>query len=34
MFQDGRDDLLILDGADDPHGALTFWAGEGIDFIG
>jgi hypothetical protein len=24
ILKDGLDDLLILDGTDDPHGALTF----------
>lgn len=33
MVQDGRDDLLIFDKTDDPHGAVTFWADEGIGLV-
>ena len=32
MVQDGLDDLLILDEADDPRGRAAFWASERIDF--
>jgi hypothetical protein len=28
MFQDGLDDLPILDGADDPHGSPAFRTGH------
>jgi hypothetical protein len=33
MLQNGFDDLLILNGADDPHGSPAFRAGEGFDLI-
>ena len=33
MLEDLFDDFLILDKADDPHGALAFRAGEWIHFI-
>ena len=33
MLQNGIDDLLILDGADDPHGSPTFRTNQWIDLI-
>ena len=33
MVQDFLDDCLVLDEADDPHGLLTFGAGERVNFI-
>ena len=33
MLQNGFDDLLILDEADDPYGSPAFRADERIDFI-
>ena len=33
MFQDGLDDLLVFDDADDLHAFLALRAGQGIDLV-
>jgi len=33
VLENGPDDGRVIDAADDPHGALTFWADKGIDFV-
>ncbi len=33
MVENDFDDLLILDGADDPHGSPAFWTREQVDLI-